>query len=180
MGRWAMTLVLLACSCGSDTPADVAGTYTVSSTIYIPSGVVLRGQGSSGTGATIVALAKSGSGPVLAIGPKDVFDQTCYNNSNYTTSVVNLAADAAKEQTQIGIAAKNTTFAAGDFALVDQADDTSIVTVGDSGGAFSRQQGRALGQRVEIVAVDAATGTLTLASPLHWTFKTSQKNCISC
>jgi len=153
----------------------LAGTYSVSSTIYVPSGVVLRGQASSGTNATIIALAKSGSGPVLAIGPKDLFDQTCYNNSNYTTAVVDLAADAAKEQNQIAIAAKNTTFAAGDFALVDQADDTSIITVGDSDGAFSRMKGRVLGQRVEIAAVDTAKGILTLASPLHWTFKTSLK-----
>jgi hypothetical protein len=166
--------ILKGCAAGTVVQL-LAGTYTVSSTIYVPSGVVLRGQGSSGSGATIIALAKSGTGPVLAIGPTDVFDQTCYTNSNYTTAVVNLAADAAKEQSQIAIAAKNTTFAAGDFALVDQADDASIVSPGDSGGAFAREQGRMLGQRVEIVSVDTATGSLTLADPLHWTFKTSQK-----
>ena len=166
--------ILKGCAAGSVVQL-LAGTYTVSSTIYVPSGVVLRGQASSGSNATIIALAKSGSGPVLAIGPADVFDQTCYNNSNYTTSVVDLAADAVKEQSQISIAAKNTTFAAGDFALVDQADDASIITVGDSNGSFSRKQGRVLGQRVEIASVDTATGTLTLTSPLHWTFKTSAK-----
>ena len=153
-----------------------AGTYNVSSTIYVPSGVVLRGQGSTGSGATIVVLAKNATGPVLAIGPKDLFDQACYNNSNYTSSAaVALVADAVKEQSQIAIAAKNTSFIAGDFALVDQADDTSIVTAGDSGGAFSRAQGRVLSQRVEIASVDSSTGMLTLASPLHWTFKTAQK-----
>jgi len=172
----AATLQTILKGCAAGTVVQLlAGTYTVSSTIYVPSGVVLRGQASSGSGATIIALAKSGTGPVLAIGPTDVFDQTCYNNSNYTTAVVNLAADAAKEQSQIDIAAKNTTFAAGDFALVDQADDASIVSPGDSGGAFAREQGRVLGQRVAIASVDTATGTLTLADPLHWTFKISQK-----
>jgi hypothetical protein len=166
--------ILNGCAAGSVVQLQ-AGTYTVSSTIYVPGGVVLRGQGSSGSGATIVALGKSGSGPVLAIGPKDVFDQACYNNSNYTTAVADLVADASKEQNQIAIAAKTSLFTAGDFALVDQADDTSIVTVGDSDGAFSRLHGRVLGQRVEIASVDAAKGTLTLASPLHWTFRTSQK-----
>jgi hypothetical protein len=162
--------------CAAGTVVELqAGTYTVSSTIYIPSGVVLRGQASSGSNATVVVLGKGGAGPVLAIGPTDVFDQSCYNNSNYTTAVVDLVADAAKEQNQIAIAAKNATFAAGDFALVDQADDTSIVSVGDADGTFSRLHGRMLGQRVEIASVDGATGVLTLASPLHWTFKTSQK-----
>jgi hypothetical protein len=153
----------------------LAGTYNVSSTIYVPSGVVLRGQASSGSNATIIAQAKSGSGPVLAIGPTDVFDQTCYNNSNYTTAVVDLVADAVKEQNQVAISPQNATFAPGDFALIDQADDTSIITVGDSSGSFSRKQGRVLSQRVEIASVDSATGILTLTSPLHWTFKTSAK-----
>jgi len=162
--------------CASGTVVQLlAGTYTVPSTIYVPSGVVLRGQASAGTNATIIALAASGRGPVLAIGPTDVFDQTCYNNSNYTTFVGDLAVDAIQEQNEISIAAKNTTFAVGDFALIDQADDTSIISVGDSNGSFSRKQGRTLSQRVEIVSVDSAKGILTLADPVHWTFKTSQK-----
>ena len=166
--------ILKGCAAGSVVQL-LAGTYTISSTLYIPSDVVLRGQASSGTNATVIVLARSASGPVLAMGPTDLFDQTCYNNSNYTTSVVDLAADAAKEQNLVAIAPKNTTFAAGDFALIDQADDTSIISVGDSNGSFSRLHGRVLSQRVEIASVDTATGTLTLTSPLHWTFKTSQK-----
>jgi len=153
----------------------VTGTYNLSSTVYIPSGVVLRGQGSTGSSATILVLAKSATGPVLAIGPKDVFDQSCYNNSNYTNAVVDLVADAAKEQSQIAIASGNTSFAAGDFALVDQTDDPSIISAGDSGGSFARGKGHILSQRVEIASVDTGKGILTLASPLHWTFKTSLK-----
>ena len=162
--------------CAAGTVVELtAGTYNVSSTVYVPSGVVLRGHASSGSDATIIVLATSATGPVLAIGPKDLLDQACYNNSNYKKAVVDLAADAAKEQSQVTIAAKNATFAAGDFALIDQADDPSIIVAGDSGGAFSRMQGRVLSQRVEIAAADTTSGMLTLASPLHWTFKTSQK-----
>ena len=160
--------------CASGTVVELAsGTYTVPTTIYVPSGVVLRGQGSTGSTATIIALAGSASGPVLAIGPEDLFDQACYNNSNYTNAVANLVTDAPKEQNQVSIAAKDATFAAGDFALLDQANDVSLISVGDSDGAFSRKAGRVLSQRVEIVSVDTAKGLLTLASPLHWTFKTS-------
>jgi hypothetical protein len=161
-------------NCESGTVVELSsGTYTVPATIYIPSGVVLRGQGSTGTNATTIVLSSGASGPVLAIGPKDLFDQACYNNSNYTNAVSSLTADAKKEQNLVSITAKDTTFAAGDFALLDQADDTSLISVGDSNGAFTRKAGRTLSERVEIVAVDTTNGILTLASPLHWTFKKS-------
>ena len=166
--------ILNGCAAGTVVQLQ-SGTYNIAATVYVPSGVVLRGQGSSGSSATIIVLSSSGSGPVLAIGPNGLFDQTCYNNSNYTTAVVNLAADAAKEQNKISIAPNDNTFAAGDFALVDEANDSSIVTPGDSAGAFARKADRVLSQRVEISAVDTATGTLTLSSPLHWTFKTSKQ-----
>ena len=160
--------------CAAGTVVELAsGTYTVPATIYVPSGVVLRGQGSTGSAATIIALASGASGPVLAIGPKDLFDQACYNNSNYTSVLANLTSDATKEQTQVSIAAKDTSFAAGDVALLDQVDDTSLISAGDSDGAFSRKAGRVLSQRVEVVLVDTTAGLLTLASPLHWTFKKS-------
>jgi hypothetical protein len=139
----------------------------------VPSGVVLRGQGSVGDSATIVVLdADAPAGPTLAIGPVDLFDQTCYDNTGYTDATADLVADAQKEQRTITIAPGDTTFAVGDFALIDEANDDSIVTLGDSDGAFSRRK-RVVGQRVEIAAVDTSTGTLTLSSPLHWTFKTS-------
>jgi hypothetical protein len=161
-------------NCASGTVVELSsGTYTVPATIYVPSGVVLRGQGSTGSNATTIVLASGASGPVLAIGPKDLFDQACYNNSNYTNAVSNLIADAKKEQNLVSIAAKDTTFAAGDFALLDQADDTSMISVGDSNGAFTRKAGRTLSERVEIISVDTTNGILTLASPLHWTFKKS-------
>jgi hypothetical protein len=162
--------------CAEGTVVELeTGTYTVPATVYVPSGVVLRGQASSGTEATQIVLRDGASGPVLAIGPDDVFDQTCYTNTGYRNAVVDLAADAAKEQNEISIAPNDRTFSAGDFALVDEENDDSIVSPGDSDGAFSRNAQRVLSQRVEIASVDTATGTLTLASPLHWTFKTSQR-----
>jgi len=151
-----------------------AGTYTIPSTVYVPSGVVLRGNGSVGADATRVVLADGADGPVLAIGPEGVFDQTCYENSNYTAGAgVALTADAPKGSRTISIAPGDTPFAAGDFALVDELNDDTIISPGDSNGAFARQAERVLGQRVEIIAVDAVTGTLTLAGPLHWTFRES-------
>jgi len=163
--------------CAAGTVVELAaGTYTLSATVYVPSGVVLRGQGSTGTNATVVVLAKSANGPVLAMGLKDLFDQACYNNGNYTTATVaDLSADAVKEQSQVSLAAKGNLFAAGDFALIDQTDDSAIISPGDADGAFARAKGRVLSQRVEIASVDAAKTTLTLSSPLHWSFKTSRK-----
>ena len=161
--------------CASGTVVELqSGTYNVASTIYVPSGVVLRGQASTGSNATIIALASSASGPVLAIGPKDLFDQACYNNGNYTTGV-SLTADAAKEQSTLTIAPNDATFAAGDFAQIDEANDSAIVSPGDSGGAFARTADRVLSERIEIASVNQSSGTLTLSSPLHWTFKTSKQ-----
>jgi len=154
-----------------------AGTYLVPSTIRVPTGVVLRGRGSSGPGATIVALASGQSGPVLAIGPAGVYDQVCYQSS--FRAAVTLAADAAKEQTGVAVPPGATGFAAGDLALVDQRDDPAIVNPGDCGGAFKRKAGYGLGQRVEIAAVESSTGSLTLSTPLHWTFRVAQGAQIS-
>ena len=172
----AATLQSVLDGCAAGTVVELAaGTFTIPATVYVPSGVVLRGQGSGGAGATVVVLDSGATGPTLAIGPDDLFDQTCYQNSNYTNAVVDLVADAPKEQSTIHVAPGDTTFSAGDYALVDELNDPAIVSPGDSGGAFSRQAARVLSQRVEIAAVDTATGTLTLASPLHWTFRTSQQ-----
>lgn len=139
--------------------------------------MILRGQSSSGSNATILALAAGQSGPVVAIGPADVYDQTCYQ-SNYGAAV-SLTANAVKETTTVAIASNNTSFAAGDLALIDQQDDTTIVNAGDCGGSFKRKDGYGISERVEIAAVNTATGTLTLTTPLHWTFKTGNGAQIS-
>ena len=62
-------------------------------------------------------------------------------------------------------------FQPGDFALIDQVDDASIVQ-GD-GTYFKRVTDRGVSQRVEIASVDVENGTVTLAAPLHFTFQSA-------
>src|SRR5438067_822479 len=137
-----------------------AGTFTVSATVTLTKGVVLRGAGSQGapSGTTIV---KSGGGTVLAIGTDR--DSICYGGTAYA-----LAATGAKEATTLPVGAAAANFHAGDLALVDAVDDATIQQ-GDC-TYLKRVSGRSASQRVEVKAVDAAGGTLTLGSPLHWTF----------
>src|SRR5262249_11176834 len=69
------------------------GRYTVSSTINIPSGVVLRGAGSDpASGTTIVG---SSQGAVLSIGTMK--DTVCYDSGFDSTAQPLLAQDAMKE-----------------------------------------------------------------------------------
>jgi len=137
-----------------------AGTFTVANTITLTHGVVLRGTGSEGapTGTTIV---KQNGESVVAIGTTQ--DQICYGGT-----AVNLVADAAKEATTVSVGSAASGFTAGDLALIDVADD-AVVQEGDC-AYFKRVDKRSASQRVEIVSVDAAAGTLTLDSPLHWPF----------
>jgi len=61
MGRLARTLVLFVCACGSDTPADVAGTYTLSLTVQENEcGILGNAVGESSSGVGLVA-AQNGS-----------------------------------------------------------------------------------------------------------------------
>ncbi len=139
------------------------GTFSVSSTITLGKGVVLRGAGSQGApaGTTIV---KTGGESVIAIGADR--DSTCYPG---TAGARALAQDAAKESTALVVGAAASAFAPGDLALVDEVDD-ALVDQGDC-TYFKRVPGRSVTQRVAISAVDAASGTLTLDSPLHWSFR---------
>src|SRR5262249_31952432 len=82
---------------------------------------------------------------------------------------VALAADAVKETATVRIASGASGFAAGDLALVDEVDDAAIQE-GDC-QYFKRVDKRSVSERVEIASVDASSGTLTLSSPLHWTFR---------
>ena len=138
-----------------------AGTFTVSATLTLTKGVVLRGAGSQGApaGTTIV---RTGGGSVLAIGTDQ--DSTCQAGTTYS-----LAADGAKESTALSIGSAAANFRAGDLALVDVVDDATI----DQADCpyFKRVGGRSATQRVEVTAVDTASGTLTLSAPLHWSFR---------
>jgi hypothetical protein len=140
-----------------------AGKFTVSATINLKSGVVLRGTGSQGapTGTTI---ARTGGGSVLSIGTAR--DSTCYGGT-----AVTLTQDGAKESTTVSVGSAASSFKAGQLALVDVVDD-STVSEGDC-SYFKRVDHRSASQRVEITSVDTAAGTLTLSSPLHWSFKSA-------
>jgi hypothetical protein len=139
-----------------------AGTFTVSSTITLVKGVVLRGAGSQGapSGTTIV---KPGGQNVLAIGTDR--DSTCYGGTGRA-----LVQDAAKESSTISVGS-TAGFLAGDLVLVDQVDDATVQQ-GDC-NYFKRVSGRSVSQRVEIRSVDSVGGTLTLDSPLHWNFRSA-------
>lgn len=138
-----------------------AGTFTVSSPIRLAKGVVLRGSGSGGapSGTTIV---KSGGGTVIQIGTGG--DSVCYGGTAYAVT-----RDAPKGATTLSVGSAASSFRAGDVAMIDVVDDATIQQ-GDC-GYTKRVSGRSVTQRVEISAVDTATGTLTLTSPLHWGFK---------
>jgi hypothetical protein len=61
MARKALMLVVLFCACGSDTPANVAGTYTMSLTVQQNQcGILTNPSGSSSTGVS-VNVTQSGS-----------------------------------------------------------------------------------------------------------------------
>ena len=137
-----------------------AGTFSVSSTITLTRGVVLRGAGSEGapTGTT---LDKQGGETVLAIGNDR--DQICYGGTGYA-----LTEDALKGSTTIHLGAAASNFTAGDLALIDELDEPEVQE-GDC-QYFKRVDGRSASQRVEIASVDAGAGTVKLSSPLHWDF----------
>jgi hypothetical protein len=147
-----------------------AGTYSVSAKIVVPSGVVLRGAGSGASGTVIVST--HGTGAVLAMGTEQ--DQVCYNSAFASSSQPLLTQDAVKETATVSVASA-AGFAPGDIALVDQMD-TGEVSQGDC-QYFKRVSGWAISERVEVSAVSG--NTLTLSTPLHWTFQKAQSATIS-
>ena len=148
-----------------------AGTYTVSSTITIPGGVVLRGAGSDVSSGTVILSTKGG--PVLAIGT--LLDQVCYNSTFDSSAQPLLTSDAMKETSSVVVATASN-FKVGDLALIDQKDDGDV-SEGDCGTIFKRTDNYALSERVEIAAISG--NTLTLTTPLHATFKVAQSATIS-
>jgi hypothetical protein len=139
--------------------------YSVSSTINVPSGVVLRGAGSDAATGTIIASTHGG--PVLSVGTSQ--DTIC--NSAFDASAQPLLTqDAVKETTTVTVASV-AGFKAGDLALIDE-QDTSEVSEGDCTSIFKRTANHGLSEHVEVASVTGSM--LTLTTPLHWTFKTAQ------
>jgi hypothetical protein len=142
-----------------------ADEYTISATLRLTKGVVLRGQGSLGAEAGGTTIVRTGGGGVLSIGTDE--DQACYGSAHGTAHA--LAEDALKETRTIQLAEGASDFEAGDLALIDVADDDEV----DAGDCvyFKRVEGRSLSQRVLVESVDSAANTVTLATPLHFTFR---------
>jgi hypothetical protein len=168
----AIQTALNGCEGKNQVVALAAGTYSVSATIQVPGGVVLRGAGSdAGTGTTI---ANTKGGPVVAIGTLQ--DQVCYSGNGFDAKAQPLLSQNATKETTTVTVASGAGFVAGDLALVDQQDD-SEVSEGDCTSIFKRTANYGVSERVEIASV--AGNTLTLTTPLHWTFTTAQKAQIS-
>ncbi len=168
----AIQMALDGCAGKNQVVALAAGTYKVSSTIQIPNGVVLRGAGSDASSGTIVV--STNGGPVLAIGTLQ--DGTCYDGRGFDPNAEPLLTADAKKETSTVTVADGSKFAAGDVALIDE-QDTSEVSEGDCTTIFKRTGNYGLSERVEISAVSG--NTLTLTTPLHWTFTTAQKAQLS-
>ncbi len=141
-----------------------AGTFNVTSAININKGIVLRGAG-SGTGGTIIR--RNGGGSVITIGTS--LDQACSDGGHETA--VRLSEDAVKETNVVHVGSAASGFAPGDLALLDEVDDDQV----DEGDCpyFKRIDHRSVSERVEIASVDEGAGTLTLTTPLHWTFRSA-------
>ena len=144
-----------------------AGTYTISSTLTLSKGIVLRGAGSQGASKGGTTVVKTGGGSVIAIGTAQ--DQACYN-SDYDSAYA-ITENAAKETNVIHLGSNASHFAAGDLAIIDEVDDATIQE-GDC-QYFKRVDKRSVSERFEVASVDTAAGTITLTTPLHWTFKSS-------
>ena len=147
-----------------------AGKYTVSAPLKVPTGVVLRGAGSDATSGTTIVSSKGG--PVIEIGTEQ--DQSCYDSNFDSSAKPLLAQDALKETATLSVAS-GANFKAGDLALVDE-KDTSEVNEGDC-SFFKRLDKYSLSERVEVASVSG--NTLTLTTPLHWTFTTAQSARVS-
>jgi hypothetical protein len=130
-------------------------------------GVVLRGAGSKGAAAGGTTIVMTGNASVLAIGSDQ--DQACYASSFGTPYA--LTQNAVKETNVVTVGSNASHFTVGDIALIDQVDDATVQE-GDC-DYFKRVDKRSASERVEISAVDATAGTLTLTTPLHWTFQSA-------
>ena len=141
------------------------GTYPIANTIVLNKGVVLRGAGSQGPSKGGTTIVKSGGNTALAVG--SAYDTPCYKSA-YGTAYA-LTKNALKETATVTLGANASMFAAGDLVLLDQVDDATVQE-GDC-TFFKRVDKRSVSERSEVASVDATGGTVTLTSPLHWTFK---------
>lgn len=142
------------------------GTFRLSDTLRIERGVVVRGAGSVDGGHPRTILEHTGDGTAVRIGRVDD-SGTCDGGAAH-----DLVEDAPLDAMTVRLApADAARLSPGALVTIDQEDDPSVVDAGDCAW-FHRDPSRAVGQRVEIAAVDAASGVVTLSAPLHWPFET--------
>jgi hypothetical protein len=142
-----------------------AGTFRIGQTLSLVRGVVLRGAGSVNGGHPRTTLARSPAGVVVQIGRVN-----STSNADLGTGVA-LTADALQGSRTITLASA-AAFHAGDIVQIDQVDDARVLNSGAYACPyFKRASNRSIGQRIEIASVSGTT--LTLSSPLHWSFTTA-------
>lgn len=141
-----------------------AGTFTVSSSVKMKSGVTLRG---AGMGATTIKGAAGMSGGYI-VG----------TNGSSLGSSISLSSGISKGSKTITTSSSHG-WSAGDIILIDQLNNKSgnpVVTNVGSGGTCTwcgRTSGsRSLGQLSKVVAVPSST-TATLEIPLYWNYDSS-------
>jgi hypothetical protein len=144
-----------------------AGTFRTAQTLSLTKGVVLRGAGSLNGGHPRTTVQRSPAGVVVAIGQVN-------STSNADLGAgVNVTAVAPKGSTTLTVM-NAAAFSAGDIAQIDQVDDAQVLSAAPYDCPyFKRSSDRSIGQRIEITSVSG--NTLTLSSPLHWTFTPTQQ-----
>jgi len=142
-----------------------AGTFSVSSSISIKSGITLRG---AGMGSTIIK-GTSGMSGAYVVGIK---------SSSYSLSTPrSISSGLSKGSTTIATTSAHG-WVVGDVILIDQLnnaqDDPPVTSTGKAACTWcGRSSGtRSLGQMVKIVSVPSST-TATLEIPLYWKYDAS-------
>jgi hypothetical protein len=140
-----------------------AGTFSISRTLQITKGVVLRGQGPA---QTRIVIPVGTNANVITIGTRWF----------KFTSSTNLASDAAKGS-QTAVVSRNPGLAIGEIVLVDQITNPDITEwsknspPGDPSRTWFTRPDRPIGQVMEIQSVSG--NTITFTTPFHIRFQTA-------
>jgi len=140
------------------------GTYTISSTVKLKSGVTLRGSGIDST------ILKGASGLSEAI--------ITLSASSSDGSAVSLTGTPTKGDTTITTSSAHG-WSVGDYILIDQLEDKSgspVITNDGSGGACTwcglENGNRPVSQWTQVTAAPTSTSA-TINPPLYWSYETS-------
>lgn len=146
-----------------------SGTYKISSTIKMKSGVTLRGDG---MGLTVLKGASPFSGSSVVS-----FESATYSWDLSSPAAINITGGLAKGSTSITTSAAHG-WSAGDLVVIDQVNnptgDPPVTNIGSDGTCTwcgRGSGGRSLGQMNRVTAVPTST-TATLENPLYWDYNT--------